>query len=103
MWCYQWKNGEGEDIWKVIIAGKMKDEIIKEHHNGKLAGYFGVKKTMKKIKNSPYYWPAMTKSVEEWIQRCDTCQRTKPEIRKQVALAFLKGPLFVINDFIYVK
>ena len=64
----------------------MKDEIIKEHHNGKLARHFGVKKIMEKIKNSLYYWPAMTKSVEEWIQRCDTCQRTKPDIRKQVTL-----------------
>ena len=63
----------------------MRKEIMEEHHDSKGAGHFGVMKTHEKLRMSPYYWPEMRKSVEKWINSCKICQRTKPEIRKEVA------------------
>jgi len=64
---------------------KMIIEIMDEHHNSRGAGHFGVMKTYKKLKISPYYLLEMKKSVKKWISNCVICQRTKPAIRKEVA------------------
>ena len=63
----------------------MRKEIIEEHHDRKGAGHFAVMKTHEKLRMSRYYWLEMRKSVEKWINSCEICQWTKPEIRKEVA------------------
>ena len=62
---------------------KMRKEIMKEHHDSKEAGHFGVMKKHEKLRMSPFYWSEMRKSIEKWINNCKICQQTKPEIRKK--------------------
>ena len=64
VWYYLWKQGEKE-TWKIIVPVALREEIMKEHHDSKGAGHFGVMKTLEKLKASPYYWPEMRKSVEK--------------------------------------
>ena len=82
IWYYLWKQ-EHKNKWKIIVPAAMREEIMEEHHDK--AGHFGVMKTLEKLKMSPYYWPELRKSVEQWVEKCDICQRTKPALKKNLA------------------
>ncbi|OAE26978.1 hypothetical protein AXG93_80s1010 [Marchantia polymorpha subsp. ruderalis] len=41
-----------------------------------VGGHYATKNTVAKILNAGYWWPTMFKDVHEYIQRCDSCQRT---------------------------
>ncbi len=57
-----------------VPEGKMKDAILKECHDGSLAGHSGAKCTITFFKRS-YYWPNLKDSVEEYVKTCLTCQQ----------------------------
>jgi len=84
LWTYKWLDGDKE-WWKIIVPDKMRGDIIAEHHDTRMAGHFGIQRTLSRLRASPYYWPQMKDSVENWIKKCDVCQRTKPEIKRQLA------------------
>ena len=46
------------------------------HHDTRFAGHKGPKATTAIIQRK-YYWPGMTKMIEDYIQGCDLCQRSK--------------------------
>jgi hypothetical protein len=50
--------------WFYVPEGKMRDTILKECHDGPLAGHGGVKRTTTLLKKS-YYWPNLKDSAEE--------------------------------------
>jgi transposase InsO family protein len=50
--------------------------ILRECHDSKSAGHFGVRKTMDLIKRS-YWWSKMLPFVEDYVASCDICCRTK--------------------------
>ncbi len=56
-----------------VPKGKMRDIILKECHDGPLAGHGGAKRTTILFKKS-YYWPNLKDSVEEYVKTCLTCQ-----------------------------
>jgi hypothetical protein len=85
MWKYMWKNSDAQTEVKLIIPEIGRESILREHHNSRIAGHFGVERTYQKVKKSPYFWPKMRETVEQWCQSCDICARTKPTLRKQRA------------------
>ncbi len=56
-----------------VPKGKMRDTILKECHDGPLAGHGGVKHTTTVLKKS-YYWPNLKDSAEEYVKTCLICQ-----------------------------
>ena len=78
LWHYGWRQDDGAPRWKVIVPEEGVESILKEHHDDKIAGHFGVKRTLNRLKASPYYWPLMRDSVEDWCRSCAVCLRTKP-------------------------
>lgn len=54
----------------------MRDNLIKEKHNGGLAGHFGIDKTMALVSEN-YFWPQIHKDVRKFVQSCIICQVTK--------------------------
>lgn len=60
-------------------------------HDSKSVGHSGVLRTYKRLKQK-FYWPHMYKVVQEYVQKCDVCQRIKIET---TALAGLLQPLLV--------
>lgn len=81
---YRWIDRDSERL-KMVVPMQERRAILSEHHNDKLAGHFGVLKTVGRLRESPYYWPRMKQSVEDWIRRCDVCCTTKPALKKEVA------------------
>ena len=84
LWRYRWLDGDTE-VWKTVVPEAVRDDVLAEHHDLSMAGHFGIQWTLERLRASPYYWPHMKDSVDVWIKNCDVCQRTKPEIKRQIA------------------
>jgi hypothetical protein len=57
----------------------MRDNLLKEKHNGHLAGHFGHDKTYAQLSSS-HYWPSVRYDVNKFVDRCRIYQYAK---RKQ--------------------
>ena len=70
-----------------LIAPDPKEftEIVTQHHDHITAGHPGRAKTLEKIKEK-YVWEGMRKDVDQYVDNCETCQRTKPRRDKAFGL-----------------
>jgi hypothetical protein len=68
-----------------VPEGKMRDTILKECHDGPLAGHGVAKRTTTFLKKS-YYWPNLKDSAEEYVKTCLTCQQNRTLNKKQAGL-----------------
>ena len=61
-------------LW--IPKFSMRENIIKEKHNGGLSGHFGQDKNFAQV-NVFYYWPKMQIDVKRFVEKCRICQHAK--------------------------
>jgi hypothetical protein len=54
----------------------MRENLLKEKHNGGLARHFGHEKTFTKL-NKSYFWPGMGADVKRFMDRCKIFQHSK--------------------------
>jgi hypothetical protein len=54
----------------------LRDKVLFELHDSKIAGHFGVDKTLAAVQKQ-FYWPNMTETVRQYVRSCDSCQRNK--------------------------
>jgi hypothetical protein len=62
----------------------MRENLLKEKHNGGLVRHFSHDKTFSKL-NGSYFWPGMRTDVRKFVDRCIICQHTKGK-RKNTGL-----------------
>jgi hypothetical protein len=55
---------------------QLRNEIIQQYHNLLAAGHLGRHKTLELVTRN-YWWPGITKSVNEYVSSCITCLRNK--------------------------
>jgi len=67
-----------------VPEGKIRDTLLKECHDGPLAGHGGAKRTTTFLKKS-YYWPNLKNCAEEYVKTL-TCQQNRTLNKKQVGL-----------------
>ena len=71
-------------LWKMCRDGIIRrcvpnDEIhsILHHCHGlNCGGHFGHQRTASKVLKSGFYWPSIFKDAKEFVQTCDSCQRS---------------------------
>jgi len=68
-----------------VPEGQMRDTILKECHDGPLAGHGGAKRITTLLKKS-YYWPNLKDSAKEYVKTCLTCQQNRTLNKKQAGL-----------------
>jgi len=51
-------------------------DILRSHHDHRLAGHPGITKTLKNIRRQ-FYWPRMVAFVTDYIHLCTVCSRSK--------------------------
>ena len=71
-----WDTDEGTEL--LLVPEDMWAQLVKEHHDAMAAGHWGVARTMELISRN-YWWPNLRTTVEEYIARCERCQRAKPD------------------------
>ena len=64
-------------VMTVLTASKEKQQkILKEMHECPIGGHQVVQRTYEKLKLY-VTWPGMCRDVEEYIRKCDICQKNK--------------------------
>ncbi|XP_074303235.1 uncharacterized protein LOC141637674 [Silene latifolia] len=64
-----------------IPNGSIRELLIREAHGGAIAGHFGVNKT-NDVLSEHFYWPKMSKDVQEIVAKCVVCQKAKSTFNK---------------------
>lgn len=60
---------------------EIKKKILYSRHDSVLAGHPGQQRTNELIQRD-YFWPGMTKYINNYVESYDRCQRTKREARR---------------------
>ena len=82
-------GNKGKTSARVISNRDEQLRIVSATHSGlgdskqakSLSGHLGRDKTQAKIKER-FYWPTITKDVQDFVQTCDACQRTNKAFKK---------------------
>ena len=69
--------------------GTLRINRLQEAHDIPLGGHFGREKTLANIAKN-FFWPGMTKDVEDFVKSCSNCQRNKAVRRAPIGLLFKK-------------
>lgn len=59
----------------------MRELLAREVHSGRVAGHFGVQKTLDTL-NKIFYWLDMMKDVDIIVSKCATCKMSKSTFHK---------------------
>jgi hypothetical protein len=55
-----------------VLEGRLRDVLLKECHDGPLAGHGGAKHITTFLKK-PYYWPNSKNNAKEYVKTCLIC------------------------------
>jgi len=70
-------------------VASIREKLISDHHDSRIAGHFGRNKTLSALQRN-FYWPDMKRLVTDYISSCPICQKVKSS---QQAPAGLLQPL----------
>ena len=72
---------------RAVIAptSSLKQVLLKEFHDSKMAGHSGVLRTYRRLSQN-FYWEAMKRNVGVYVAACDVCQRNKSDSRLPAGL-----------------
>ena len=68
----------------VPCSAQLREKIIRLHHDSISAGHPGRYKTQELITRN-YWWPRIQADVKNYVEGCETCQRTKIRHGKHTA------------------
>ncbi|GKA02386.1 reverse transcriptase domain-containing protein [Tanacetum coccineum] len=65
-----------DNIMRRCVAGSETLEILAHCHSGPTSGHHSANVTKKKVYESRFYWRNVFKDSNEYVRRCDACQRS---------------------------
>ena len=92
---YRWDSIEKLLFRKIAEAerlcipkwGTLRLNRLLEAHDIPLGGHFGREKTLANLAKN-FFWPGMTKDVEDFVKSCNNCQRNKSVRRAPIGLLY---------------
>ena len=69
------ENGEGRSLFQIVIPKCYRKRMLELAHNIPTSGHMGQTKTIARLA-CHFYWPGITKDVQEYVQTCPVCQKT---------------------------
>jgi hypothetical protein len=76
---FWWSQG------RIFVLSKLRPRVLKEFHDGLLAGHLGSLKTLEVI-GQTLTWPGIQKDVLRYTKSCFSCQRAKQSNQKPPGL-----------------
>ncbi|GJS85587.1 reverse transcriptase domain-containing protein [Tanacetum coccineum] len=64
-----------DNIMRRCVAGSETLKILAHCHSGPTGGHHSANISAKKVYLSGFYWPSVFKDANEYVRRCDVCQR----------------------------
>ncbi|BAB02630.1 retroelement pol polyprotein-like [Arabidopsis thaliana] len=71
---HQLNDVEGESPWRCVSEDEVEG-ILLHCHCSAYGGHFATFKTVSKILQAGFWWPTMFKDAQEFVSKCDSCQR----------------------------
>lgn len=87
---------DGEKIRQLVVPASLRRSVYDSQHEH--GGHFGQRSTLTLMRRN-YYWPSMSKDVQEWIGQCKRCTLAKdvfPRIRAPMTCSNVTAPLEVL-------
>jgi len=78
--------GDGERLC-IPEGGSMRLNRLLDAHATPLSPHFGREKTLANVARH-FFWPGMTKDVEDFVKSCNNCQRNKAVKRAPIGLLY---------------
>ena len=76
-----YKRGKDQQL-RLCVTEIEYVRVLEQAHAGLTGGHFSADNTAKAIMLAGLWWPTLFKDAEEYVKRCDACQRVKVPIRK---------------------
>ena len=78
-------DGLSQKTWlQFVVPSTLKEEILREIHEGVISGHLGEQKMMHQLTEC-FYWPGMSEDVRNWCQTCASCATKKSPSPKACA------------------
>jgi len=58
------------------VAGEEANSIMWHCHSSTYGGHYSGERTIAKVLQSGFWWPTLFKDCQDFVKRCDKCQRT---------------------------
>ncbi|KAL1213775.1 putative mitochondrial protein [Cardamine amara subsp. amara] len=71
-----------DGMYRRCIAETEVPDVLFHCHGSDYAGHFATFKTVSKVLQARFWWPTMFRDANEFVARCDSCQR-KGKISKR--------------------
>lgn len=89
-----WRQYEGaedhEATLQLVVPKARQAEVLKDLHDGVLAGHLGVEKMLARLKER-FYWPGHFNDVQDWCRNCAICtSRKTPAPKARAPLQSIK-------------
>ena len=73
----RWESPDGRQAHlQLIVPLSHTQDVLRALHNDPSSGHLGYHKTVDRVRRR-FYWPGLTRDVEEWCKRCDRCGSRK--------------------------
>jgi hypothetical protein len=76
---------------QLVVPQTLVQEVIRESHDPNYVAHPGIKQTYSLISLN-YWWPKMRESIEQYIRRCDPCQRRNENWEMTAPLGDVQEP-----------
>ena len=70
---------------QIITPANLKQQILRQVHNHRLGGHFGIKKTLYNVRTR-FWWPGLRADVKRWCRTCIACQKQNPRSARRIPL-----------------
>ena len=89
--CRRYESpNDNSSVIQLLVPRKLREEVLKDLHEGSMAGHLGVHKTLNRVKER-FYWPGYHDDVYNWCKSCSVCARVKsPAPRARAPLHSVK-------------
>ncbi|XP_060085552.1 uncharacterized protein LOC132564964 [Ylistrum balloti] len=84
---YREVSMEGETKRQLVIPEALIPTVLRSLHNQ--MGHLAVAKTLSLCRDR-FYWPSMSKDVDNWIARCNRCVRRKTPTKERAPLVSIR-------------
>ncbi|KAL0702271.1 hypothetical protein Bca4012_058393 [Brassica carinata] len=64
-----------DQLYRRVVASEEIDGILTHCHGSSYGGHFATFKTVAKVLQAGFWWPYMFKDTQDFVSRCDSCQR----------------------------
>ncbi|XP_056845060.1 uncharacterized protein LOC130496730 [Raphanus sativus] len=64
-----------DQLYRRVVANEEVEGILTHCHGSSYGGHFATFKTVAKVLQAGFWWPHMFKDTQDFVLRCDSCQR----------------------------